>query len=122
MVRSRKIRTVPKKIVPKEDYEQIVFVNWLKKNNILFTASANGGKRDLMTAMKLKRMGVSAGFPDIFIPVPKGGYHGLFIELKRIEGGVVSSNQLLWINRLRSYGYYVKVCEGAEIAKKYVDY
>ena len=42
----------------------------------------NGGKRDKATAIALKRQGVKAGVPDIHLPVAKGSYHGLYIELK----------------------------------------
>lgn len=49
-------------------------------------------------------MGTKAGFPDLFIFIPKGGYHGLFIELK---------NQEMMINRLNAVGYKVVVAYGA---------
>ena len=42
----------------------------------------NGGKRDACTAVNLKRQGVKAGVPDLHLPVARGGYHGLYIELK----------------------------------------
>lgn len=42
----------------------------------------NGGKRDAKTATILKRQGVKAGVPDLHLPVARGGYHGLYIELK----------------------------------------
>ena len=42
----------------------------------------NGGKRDKATAIALKRQGVKAGVPDVVLPVPRGEYHGLYIELK----------------------------------------
>lgn len=40
-----------------------------------------GERRDLMTAIKLKRMGVVAGWPDFILWAPTGLAHGL--ELKR---------------------------------------
>lgn len=60
----------------------------------------------------LKRKGVKAGVPDLFLPVPIGGYHGLWIELKT-ETGQVSDAQNWWIGCLREYGYRVEVCRGA---------
>lgn len=42
----------------------------------------NGGSRNKLEAANLKRQGVKAGVPDLFLPVSRGGYHGLFIELK----------------------------------------
>ncbi len=107
-----------KRIVPKEEREQIVFATWLTRSNILFTASANGGYRNPFEALKFKRMGVSPGFPDICIPIPKGQYHGLFIEMKRRDGGVVSPYQKEWLESLNNYGYKAVVCHGFEQAIK----
>jgi len=42
----------------------------------------NGGYRYKTTARRLKAEGVKAGVPDICLPVPRGGYHGLYIEMK----------------------------------------
>lgn len=77
----------------------------------------NGGTRNKAEAGKLKAMGVKAGVPDIFLPVPRGPYHGLFVELKRPADrgksvGIVSEAQMEWLRRLQDQGYYVAVCYG----------
>lgn len=105
---------------PTEAQEQIKFAVWLAKQGIRFSASANGGSRNYLEAVKLKRMGVSSGFPDIEIPLPIEPYHGLYIELKRVNGGKVSEVQLDWLNYLRSQGYYAEVAKGFEEAKAIV--
>ena len=111
-------RTVKvKETISTEAHEQTVFVVWLKKQGYWVSASANGGSRNLFEAMKFKRMGVSAGFPDVFVPVPTPRYHGFFIEMKRSKGGKVSSEQVHWIQYLRDNGYYAEVANGAEDAK-----
>ena len=46
----------------------------------------NGGKRDARTAANLKKEGVKAGVPDMCLPVARGQYHGLYIELKTRKG------------------------------------
>lgn len=42
----------------------------------------NGGSRNKREAANLKRQGVRAGVPDLCLPVARGDYHGLYIELK----------------------------------------
>jgi hypothetical protein len=101
-----------------EEHEQTIFVVWLKKQGFWVSASANGGSRNLFEAMKLKRMGVSAGFPDIFVPLPTPKYHGFFCEMKRLKGGKVSEAQLEWLQYLRDKGYYAEVAQGADEAKE----
>jgi hypothetical protein len=53
-----------------------------------------------------------AGVPDLFIPE----WH-LWVEMKRIKGGVVSAEQQGMIEYLQSVGYRAIVCKGAENAK-----
>ncbi len=119
MTRIVKVKEAP----PTEAHEQTVFVTWLKKQGFWVSASANGGSRHLLEAMKMKRMGVSSGFPDIFVPLPTPKFHGFFIEMKRLKGGKVSEPQLEWLKHLRDIGYYAEVAYGATDAKeKFVFY
>lgn len=106
--------------IPTEEEDQIKLVTWLKKQGIPVAASANGGKRNLWEAMKLKRMGVSSGFPDLFIPLANRQFTGLFIELKRISGGLVSDQQLEWMRILRKNGFAAEICRGLDQAKKVI--
>lgn len=48
----------------------------------LLFAIPNGGYRKLRTGIRLKRTGLKPGIPDIFLPVGRSVYHGLFIEMK----------------------------------------
>ena len=104
----------------KEDQEQIIFVTWLEKNNILHFAIPNGGKRSLLEAFKFKRCGVKSGVPDVCIPVSSNPYHGLYIELKRVKRSVTSETQLEWQEKLRKNGYCCEIAKGAEEAKAIV--
>lgn len=97
-------------------------------------AIPNGGKRDPITAARMKAEGVKAGVPDIMLPVSRGWfqYHapdqiwtGLFIELKkpsakpkRSGAGGVAENQSEWHAYLVSQGYRVVVAYGWEDAAK----
>lgn len=80
-------------------------------------AIPNGGSRHPAEAKHLKRQGVKAGIPDVHIPCMRGGYGGLYIEMKRRKGGRVSIEQKKTIIALREQGYRVEVCEGWERAR-----
>ena len=82
----------------------------------LMFAIPNGGQRNIIVATRLKAEGVKSGVPDIFLPVARGGAHGLFIELKT-EKGKPSGNQREWIGDLALNGYCAVFCYGWEHAK-----
>ena len=82
----------------------------------LLYAVPNGGSRHPAEAARLKQQGVKAGVPDMCLPVARGGYHGLYIELKRVKGGRVSEQQKQWLSALNGQGYKAVVCKGAEEA------
>jgi hypothetical protein len=112
-----------------EHHEQVAIFEWVKLNMAIYPqlenmfAIPNGGQRSRVTGAMLKAEGVRAGCPDLFLPAPSGNYHGLFIELKRRDGGKVSPTQADWINRLNKAGYLAIVAYGAkEAVKVIVDY
>lgn len=109
--------------VPKEDYEQICLATYLAKNNILFYHVPNGGARYMSEAVKFKRMGVKKGVPDIVIPIARKGHHGLYIELKRVNGrpSDLSDEQKEWLTRLEQEGYCAMVAFGFDQARLIVD-
>lgn len=113
-------RTVRLRPIATEDQEQIKLATWMTKQGIRFYAIPNGGKRNLLEAVKLKRMGMSAGVPDLCIPIPSGSYHGLYLELKREKGGKVSHEQAEWLAFLTEKGYYAQVAKGFEEAKEII--
>ncbi len=71
-------------------------------------AVPNGGFRHKATAGRMKAEGVKNGIPDVFLPVPRGGYHGLYIELKAPDQ-LTRPDQNRCIRYLRGNGYYVQV-------------
>lgn len=71
----------------------------------------NGGSRNTIEAANLKRQGVKAGVPDLCLPVARGHFHGLYIELKH-GSNKPSENQTRWIAALRIQGYVAEVCYG----------
>ena len=100
--------------VPTEHHEQAMTVQWFRRAwpGVIIFSIPNGGVRDIRTATKLKIEGVMRGVPDLFIPEWK-----LWVEMKRIKGGVVSPEQKSFIKYLESVNYAVIVATGAENAK-----
>lgn len=84
----------------------------------------NGGTRNKLEAANLKRQGVKAGVPDLFLPVPRSQKYGLFIEMK-VGRNKCTDNQKKWIRNLLEQGYEVKVCysceEAIQVIKKYLN-
>ena len=76
----------------------------------------NGGTRHMLEAVKLKRQGVRAGVPDLFLPVPRYGRPGLWIEMKTADGKL-SASQKDWGAFLIAVGYRVEVCRSFDQAR-----
>jgi hypothetical protein len=92
----------------------------------LMFAIPNGGYRRPREAARMKLAGVKSGIPDILLPVPRGEFHGLFIELKRpiVKGDakpVVSPEQKHWLKELDAQGYMATVCYGWIEAKEVIE-
>ncbi len=79
----------------------------------LLYSTLNGVKLTIGQAVKAKKSGLKKGVPDLVLPVPAGEFHGLYIELKREKGGVVSPEQRMWLDMLNGCGYKAMVCRGA---------
>lgn len=75
-------------------------------------------KRISVVGQKLKLQGVKPGVPDLVLPVARGGFFGLYIEMKRTKGGIESDEQKLWRAWLQEEGYRVVVCKGSDVAWK----
>jgi hypothetical protein len=103
---------------PTEDHEQEVVAQYLDLLKVLWCHVPNGGMRNQIVAVKLKRQGTKRGVPDILIfdPPPCGGYVGCAIELKRKKGGTLSEEQKDWRDDLRMCGWFTAVCKGADEA------
>jgi hypothetical protein len=76
----------------------------------------NGGLRGKAAAGKLKAEGTKAGVPDYFLPHPRGGYHGLYIELKA-PGGRPTPEQREFLSAAAEQGYRAEVAVGWEAAR-----
>ena len=82
----------------------------------------NGGKRDAKTATALKRQGVKAGVPDLHLPVARGEYNSLYIEMKAGKNRTTKA-QDKWIEKLRQQGNKVIICHTwQQAAEELVNY
>ncbi len=111
-----------------EDDHQAAYFKWVRLmeqsdsrySNII--AIPNGGRRDVREAARMKVGGVKAGVSDVFVSVPCGGFHGLWMELKRPrvkhqQAPAVSAAQKAWQAQQSALGYAVAVCFGWESAR-----
>lgn len=101
-----------------EHEDQVKSVCWMESkypDHWIF-AIPNGGKRNRLTAIKLKAEGVRSGVPDLFIPSLF-----LFIEMKKPKGGTVSENQKKWIEYLNRSGFKAVVAKGFDEFKDIIE-
>lgn len=108
--------------VSTEAVEQAHFFLWLKTLHPALWegtfAIPNGGSRGggssksaMLEGLHLKRQGVKAGVPDVFLAPLK-----LFLEFKRTKGSTTSPEQKEWHERLRGYGFTVEIAKGCDAA------
>ncbi|MDR1692846.1 MAG: VRR-NUC domain-containing protein [Oscillospiraceae bacterium] len=107
---------------PLESEEQAALFAWARLTEArhpelaYLVAVPNGGLRNAVTGARLKAEGTRKGFPDMILPVARGGYHALAIELKREKHGAVSPEQKLWLDALNKFGWLAVVCKGVAAA------
>lgn len=91
---------------------QVACIRWfnIKFPDLLLFAIPNGGKRDRITAAKMKAEGVLAGVADMMLPLARHGKYGLFIELKTEEkSSRQSSSQRMFEQFVTSQGYQYSI-------------
>lgn len=114
-----------RKPIPHEANEQEALFRWARfarctypELDLLYHIP-NGGSRNRLEAANLKRQGVKAGVPDLCLPVARGKYHGLYIEMKYGKNKT-SDKQNEWISALTVQGYAAAVCYGWEEAQRLI--
>ncbi len=92
------------------------------KEKMLF-AVPNGGLRDPRIGAQMKREGLRVGVCDLFLTVKRGGFAGLYVEMKRPDG-VLSDAQIEFIADVLAEGYAQKTCynydEAVDAITKYL--
>lgn len=125
--RADKNKTSKQRVTEAE--EQKALIQWAKFQEKkypelkLLYHCPNGGTRNKLEAANLKRQGVKAGVPDLFLPVSRNNKHGLFLEMK-VGRNKCTDNQKKWIRALMEQNYEVKVCysceEAINVIKRYL--
>lgn len=87
----------------------------LPKDAFVF-AVPNGGHRNLVEAVNLKRQGVVAGIPDLIL-IHKGRAHGLELKAKN---GQLRDSQAETFPKLREAGMRIEVARSKEEAIGYI--
>lgn len=83
-------------------------------------STLNGVRLPIGTAVKMKRAGMTRGVLDIWLPVRRGRYSGLAIELKH-GGNKPTTEQKDWISHLNDNGYFFAVvCYGVDETTKII--
>lgn len=68
----------------------------------------NGAAVSANNRKRLVSEGLLKGIPDMFLPVPRGTFHGFYIELKT-EKGRLSTDQKVVIEMLKRQGFKVEI-------------
>lgn len=109
---------------PTESQEQQALIKWWRlqypQYEMLLFHIPNGGWRNFKTAARLKKEGVVAGVADLFLAIPSGKRHGLFIEMKRKDGGRQSATQKKFEDAVHRQGFGYIVCHGWEDAASFI--
>ena len=74
----------------------------------------------MLEAKRLKAEGVKTGVSDLFLPVPQGACHGLWVELKAPKRKP-TNDQAQWIERMRDAGYQAAYSDNWEDARFFIE-
>lgn len=105
---------------------QQTFVHWwgLKHKEfgvpeMCLFAIGNGGARSPITGAIMKREGVRSGVSDLFLSVPRGKFHGMYIEMKK-PGGRLRPEQRDFFAAVGPLDYHTRVAYSVDDAIEFV--
>ena len=112
-----------------EDQHQMNLIKWTQQPHIrekwpelkLLYHVANERQCDPRMGKKLRLMGVRRGVPDLCLPVARGVYHGLYIEMKA-ESGSLTEEQKWWRDQLIKQKFFWSLCRGWESAAQILEW
>jgi hypothetical protein len=115
-----------------EHHEQALLVQWatlasgrVPALRLLYAIPNFAGfhgstKARLRSGARAKAEGRRAGFPDLCLPVARGDWHALYVELKAPDGHTTPAQQA-WIRALREAGNAAVVAVGWEAARAQIE-
>lgn len=118
------MRTRPTPTEAQEQKALFEWAEWAKRRYpelALMYHIPNEARRSYALGKEMKAQGLRSGVPDICLPVPRGDYGALYIEMKRRKDSRLSDNQRGWINGLNRAGNRAVVCKGWEAARDEIE-
>lgn len=116
------------KLPVRTEYEdQVAVFEWALRNEYrypdleLLFGSIMGVKLHPKILNKMRKAGMKKGKPDINLPVPMGGFCGLWIELKRSGGKKPSPEQVATLQALAKAGNAAYSCQGSSAAIRIIE-
>lgn len=80
----------------------------------------NESKRSKYAGGRLKRIGMRAGVSDYFIAIPRGSYHGLWLEIKVGKNKLTQQQEFFFFD-MQMQHYCCRVAYGFDEAKAYIE-
>jgi hypothetical protein len=104
----------------------------LKYPDVIFMSDGSGLKLPMGIAKKYAALKSGRGIPDLFIAEPRGGYGGMFLEIKREETVIFTKEGKLYsdkhlheqavvLDRLMHRGYASYFAIGVRMASDLID-
>jgi len=109
-----------------ESSEQSALIQWAEAQSsvypelqLLYSIPNQGGsgKQAIIRGQRMRREGQKKGIPDLCLPISRGNFLTLYIEMKDVGNkGRLTKEQTKWISLLSSVGHNCQVCHGFEEA------
>ena len=106
----------------------------LRYPDVIFTSDASGLRLNMGLRRRFARLKSETGIPDLLILEPRGGYCGLFLEIKRTDDNTVFSKrtgkllngkhiqeQAKMLDRLKNKGYATYFAIGSKQGIEIID-
>mgnify|MGYP003143062637 FL=1 len=109
-----------------ESTEQQALIQWadlyaveVPELRLLYAIPNQGGagKQAIIRGQRMRKEGMKKGVPDLCLPVRRGAWNALYIEMKDVATGRLSPAQLDWMYMLTDAGNCCCVAHGFEAGR-----